>query len=167
MNLKPVCGTVLVAAVVTGCTPTIKTQNEITVKPIQITLDVNLKVDQALSEEIAESTPANTAAMPDNERTRRFRRMMERRPQLTQARKEGLIGENNKGFLEARAELGSELKNVVAAENADRLTIFREVAKRENSTPEFVGERFAVRVAERVPSGTLLQDSAGNWNAKP
>ena len=45
------------AAILAGCTPTIKTENEVTIKPIQITLDVNLKVDQELNQALSTDKP--------------------------------------------------------------------------------------------------------------
>lgn len=160
-----------VLAAAAGCTPTIKTQNEITVKPVQVTVDVNLnvKVDQAIAEEIAAPAPAQKSTAND-ERTLRRKRFAERRAALNSALKEKLIGENNRGFLELRADdtkVSAELKTLVEAENADRTTIFTNIARRQNSTPEFVGERFAARMGERAPSGIPIQNAQGEWNVKP
>ena len=47
------------AAILAGCTPTIKTENEVTIKPIQITLDVNLKVDQELNQALKRNITDN------------------------------------------------------------------------------------------------------------
>lgn len=163
--------TLFVLATAAGCTPTIKTQNEITVKPVQVTVDVNLnvKVDQAIAEEIAAPAPAQKSST-DDERSLRRKRFAERRAALNAALKEQLIGENNRGFLELRADdakVSAELKKLVEAENADRTTIFTNIARRQNSTPEFVGERFAARMAERAPSGIPIQNVQGEWNVKP
>ena len=100
----------------------------------------------------------------------RRERFAERRAALNSALKEKLIGENNRGFLELRADdtkVSAELKKLVEAENADRTTIFTNIARRQNSTPEFVGERFAARMAERAPSGIPIQNARGEWNVKP
>ena len=53
------------AAILAGCTPTIKTENEVTIKPIQITLDVNLKVDQELNQALSTDKP-NVKADPNS-----------------------------------------------------------------------------------------------------
>ena len=163
--------TLFVLAAAAGCTPTIKTQNEITVKQVQVTVDFNLnfKVDQAIDEEIAAPAPAQKSST-DDERSLRRKRFAERRAALNSALKAQLIGENNRGFLELRADdakVSAELKKLVEAENADRTTIFTNIARRQNSTPEFVGERFAARMAERAPSGIPIQNVQGEWNVKP
>ena len=44
---------------------------------------------------------------------------------------------------------------------------YNNIARRQNSTPEFVGERFAARMAERAPAGILIQNAQGEWNVKP
>ena len=122
--------TLFVLAAAAGCTPTIKTQNEITVKPVQVTVDVNLnvKVDQAIAEEIAAPAPAQKSSTDDERRLRR-KRFAERRAALNSALKEQLIGENNRGFLELRADdakVSAELKKLVEAENADRVIVMND-----------------------------------------
>ena len=122
-----------------------------------------------IAEEIAAPAPAQKSST-DDERSLRRKRFAERRAALNSALKEQLIGENNRGFLELRADdakVSAELKKLVEAENADRTTIFTNIARRQNSTPEFVGERFAARMAERAPSGIPIQNVQGEWNVKP
>ena len=87
------------AAILAGCTPTIKTENEVTIKPIQITLDVNLKVDQELNQALSTDKP-NVKADPNSSDVRERRRS--RRDQIKAWKSAQLIGENNKGLLEAR-----------------------------------------------------------------
>ena len=57
-------GAALAAAILAGCTPTIKTENEVTIKPIQVTIDVNLKVDQELNQALS-SDAKNIKADPN------------------------------------------------------------------------------------------------------
>ncbi len=143
-----------------GCTPTIKTQNEVTIKPIQLTLDINLKVDQALAEAMNESGKSSASG------TERRERMKLRRAKLDLWKQEKRIGEANTGLLELRtdpAKVSGELMLLLAEENNDRNAVFQAVAARQNVTPEVVGRRFAARIAERANAGTLRQMPDGSW----
>jgi len=153
------------ATLFSGCTPTIKTENEITIKPIQITLDVNLKVDQELNK--AFNADNGVKADPNSTDVRERRRA--RREQLVAWKDAKIIGENNKGLLEARTADGvlpPAVKPVVDAENADRGTVFGLIAKKENITVEAVAQRMAGRMADRAPVGSWVQNSEGNWLQK-
>ena len=50
MRYVPLFLAAAVGAAVCGCTPTIKTESEVTIKPVQIDLNVNLKVDKELTQ---------------------------------------------------------------------------------------------------------------------
>ena len=154
------------AAILAGCTPTIKTENEVTIKPIQITLDVNLKVDQELNQALSTDKP-NVKADPNSSDVR------ERRPARRAPNKAGasapLIGENNNGLLAARTADGSlsdSVKKVVDAENADRRLVFQAIAGKQNIPVESVAQRMGARMAERSAEGTWVQDGAGKWTVK-
>lgn len=148
------------AAILAGCTPTIKTENEVTIKPIQITLDVNLKVDQELNQALSTDKP-NVKADPNSSDVRERRRS--RRDQIKAWKSAQLIGENNKGLLEARTADGSlsdSVKKVVDAENADRRLVFQAIAGKQNIPVESVAQRMGARMAERSAEGTWVQDGA-------
>ena len=135
------------AAILAGCTPTIKTENEVTIKPIQITLDVNLKVDQELNQALSTDKP-NVKADPNSSDVRERRRS--RRDQIKAWKSAQLIGENNKGLLEARTADGSlsdSVKKVVDAENADRRLVFQAIAGKQNIPVESVAQRMGARMA--------------------
>ena len=154
------------AAILAGCTPTIKTENEVTIKPIQITLDVNLKVDQELNQALSTDKP-NVKADPNSSDVRERRRS--RRDQIKEWKSAQLIGENNKGLLEARTADGSlsdSVKKVVDAENADRRLVFQAIAGKQNIPVESVAQRMGARMAERSAEGTWVQDGAGKWTVK-
>lgn len=158
--------TVLAAAILAGCTPTIKTENEVTIKPIQVTIDVNLKVDEELTQALS-SEGKNVKADPNSSDMRERRRA--RRDQIKAWKAAQLIGENNRGLLEARTAdgvLSATVQKVVDAENTDRQQVFQAIAAKQNVTAESVAQRWASRMAERAPEGTLVQDAAGNWQEK-
>ena len=93
-------------------------------------------------------------------------RMLTRLPQIDSMKSKGIIGENNRGFLEF---LGSDHSNaqIVEEENADRRKVYQAIAAQQGTTPELVGSRRAMQIEENAPSGTWLQAPDGNWAKKP
>jgi len=55
--------------------------------------------------------------------------MKERQPAIEALWAAGKIGENNKGFVEARADLSEGQKKMVQAENADRKIVYQAIAR--------------------------------------
>ncbi len=154
-----------VALAAAGCTPTIKTQNEITIKPMQLTVDINLKVDQAITNALSSDAPAPAPATDDLRARRRARR-----DSVKTWKAREWVGENNQGLLELRvepAQVTGDVTMTVAAENEDRRTAFARVAREQNSTPDFVARHWAARMADRAEAGTWLQDPKGEWSRKP
>ena len=89
-------------------------------------------------------------------------RMKERLPVITALKSQGLIGENNSGLLQfLKGEKPHQ--DVVAAENQDRLTVYKIIAKRQNTTPELVGRQRAAQIADNAVSGSWIQDPGGKW----
>lgn len=93
-------------------------------------------------------------------------RMAQRLAEVDALKDRGAIGENNRGFLEARATLSSGESGLVAAENSDRGEVYAAVAQRTGSTPEHVGRARAKRIAENSRPGVWLQDEGGRWYKK-
>jgi uncharacterized protein YdbL (DUF1318 family) len=92
-------------------------------------------------------------------------RMKERLPAISQMKAEGAIGENNQGFLEF---LGKDQPqaDLVKAENEDRKTVYKAIAKQQGTTPEHVGKRRALQIVKNALPGEWLQDTSGNWYQK-
>jgi len=78
----------------------------------------------------------------------------------------GVLGENNRGFVEARASLAEPDEAIVTAENRDRATVYAGVAEKTGRTPEQVGRARARRIAEHSRPGVWLQDEGGRWYRK-
>lgn len=60
------------------------------------------------------------------------------------------------------------VNGLVAAENADRAALYREIA-RANGKPEWEGEiraTFAQRWIDKAPAGWWVQDAQGGWKRK-
>jgi uncharacterized protein YdbL (DUF1318 family) len=93
-------------------------------------------------------------------------RMQERLPTIVQMKTEGIVGENNKGYLEFVPGAAKKMQDVVTDENNDRETVYSAIAKQQKTTTELVGERRAIQIAEKAASGEWLQDKSGKWYKK-
>jgi uncharacterized protein YdbL (DUF1318 family) len=91
--------------------------------------------------------------------------MKARLPQSIQLKSEGIIGENNRGFLELRHQ-NSAAETLISAENQDRQTIYNAIAQQQRTSPDIVGHRRAAQITARAAAGTWLQDEQGNWYKK-
>ncbi len=92
-------------------------------------------------------------------------RMKARIPEITLLKNNGIIGEDNRGYL---AYVGkSRQKNaLINAENVDRNKIYQAIAKKTNSNAEAVGKRRAAQIFKNGIKGHWYQDSAGKWSKK-
>jgi uncharacterized protein YdbL (DUF1318 family) len=92
-------------------------------------------------------------------------RMKKRIPLIKELKVKGIVGENNKGYLEF---IGAkkESADVVAAENKDRKTVYSAIAKQQGTTAELVGKRRALQIFKKANRGEWVQDAAGNWSQK-
>jgi len=93
-------------------------------------------------------------------------RMQERLPTIVQMKADGIIGENNKGYLEFVPGAVQKMQDIVANENQDRKLVYEAIARQQKTTAELVGKRRAIQIAEKAAAGEWLQDQAGNWYKK-
>ena len=93
-------------------------------------------------------------------------RMQKRLPTIVQMKAEGIIGENNKGFLEFSPGAAQRDGNVIAAENNDRQMVYSAIAKQQGTSAKLVGERRAIQISEKAKPGEWLQDKSGKWYKK-
>jgi uncharacterized protein YdbL (DUF1318 family) len=92
-------------------------------------------------------------------------RMKNRLPLIKQLKSQGIVGENNKGYLQFVG--GNKAKaDVVAAENKDRKTVYTAIAKQQGTTAELVGKRRALQIAKKAAPGEWVQDAGGKWTQK-
>lgn len=91
--------------------------------------------------------------------------MRERVAVIDKLKAAGSVGEANTGLLAARAE-GEETAKVVAAENADRLVVFAELAKKTGGSAEDAGKIFAKQLAAASKAGVWVQRDDGAWYKK-
>ena len=93
-------------------------------------------------------------------------RLAKRLPAINKLKASGLVGENNKGFLEPREKLSASDKKVVEEENADRRKIYEMLAKKLGQSVMLVQKRRAAQIAKRSKAGIWLQKPDGSWYKK-
>ena len=135
---------------VAGCF-TVKTESEI--KPIHITMDINLKVDKELDKAFADENMKK----PKGNFTE-VKALLDRK----------VAGVTNKAMLEAREGATDDDKILIAESNARKLKRFNEIAKSSGVALETVQKRSAKKFAEKIPagSGVWLQSENGSWFQK-
>ena len=87
---------------------------------------------------------------------------------LTQLKAPGAVGEDNHGHV-ARLSGGDEVAGIVAAENADRETIYAAIVQ-QNGLPadaiDTVRQVFAETQRNRAAPGEKMQSPSGEWMTK-
>ena len=84
---------------------------------------------------------------------------------LKSLKQKGIVGENNRGYVEL---LGgdSDAKNLVDLENKDRRFVYEKIAEQNNLPPgslSTVESIFAQVQRDKADPGERIQDAAGNW----
>ena len=133
-----------------GCF-TVKTESEI--KPIHITMDVNLKVDKELDNAFADENMAK----PKGD-FKDVKAILDRK----------VAGFTNKAMLEAREGATDDDRILIAESNAKKLKRFNQIAKDSGVSLDAVQKRSAKKLAEKIPagSGVWLQSETGIWFQK-
>jgi len=133
-----------------GCL-SVKTENEI--KPIHITMDVNLKVDKELDKVYA-----------DENNSRKQGHMKETKDLMDRQ----VAGLTAKAMLEARKGATDDDKIAIAESNERRMKHFQEIAKSSGVSLETVQKRYARKMLEKIPAGKGIwyQDDSGDWKQK-
>ncbi len=93
-------------------------------------------------------------------------RFAERLPKINELKEEQKIGEDNNGYLQARAELSRDEKKLVDAENADRKAVYKSISEKTGKSVEYVEKRRAAMIAEKSVKGIWLQKADGTWIKK-
>ena len=93
--------------------------------------------------------------------------MIKRLPRIQELKKDGLIGENQQGYLEAvQSNLPAADKELIEAENADRKAVYEAIARQQGTTAELVGKLRAKKIFEQAKSGEFLKQEDGTWKKK-
>jgi len=138
----------LFAAVMAGGCISVKTESEI--KPIHITMDVNLKVDRELDK----------AFEGEN-----VRKPFGNFKAVKEAMDRKAVGMTRLGMLEARPGATDNDKILVAEENPRRLKRYQDVAKSSGVSLEAVQKRHVAKLREHLKAGcgVWVQDDSGAW----
>ena len=136
------------AVTAAGCIQ-LKTESEI--KPIHITMDVNLKVDKELDKAFANENESR--AQGD---FAEIKSLLDRK----------VTGFTNLAMLEARDGATDDDRIIIAEANALRLKHFSEIAKSSGTTIEAVQKRRVVKLREKIRPGTWYQEDGGAWKQK-
>ncbi len=137
-----------VAAVQTGCL-SVKTEHE--VKPIQITMDVNLKLDKALEQEI------------ENEKKAPPKNFKHLKDMYTR----GVVGMDNRGYAVIRGDVTDEEREIVEDMNAKRRVRMGEMAESTGQKRAEVEKAYAEKVRDNhLAVGEWYQDDSGKWLQK-
>lgn len=87
--------------------------------------------------------------------------------QLRELKAKSVVGENNRGYVEA---LGSDAdaKAVVDAENSDRRLIYKTIEQQNNLSDALstIEKVFAQVQRDKASAGDKIQDESGNWVTK-
>lgn len=92
-------------------------------------------------------------------------RMLQRLPAIADLKTKGIIGENNRGYL-GYVTGNRILEDVIAAENADRKTVYEIFAKQQNTSLDVVETVQGARKAEKANPGEFYQNREGQWVKK-
>ena len=92
-------------------------------------------------------------------------RIKKRLPVIKELKAEGIVGEDNKGYVQF-VGAKEEKADVIAAENKDRKTVYEAIAKQQGTTAELVGKRRALQIAKKAAPGEWVQDAGGKWIQK-
>lgn len=150
MNIRTMMIAAAIPAVLTGCF-TVKTESE--VKPIHITLDVNLKVDKEIDKAFADENMARPQGQ-----FAEIKQLLDRQA----------AGVNSQAMLEARKGATDDDRILIAEANARRARRFGEIAKSSGVALASVQKRSLKRFEEKVPagSGVWIQREDGTWYQK-
>ena len=145
--------TLLVSAALISAVGCISVKTESEIKPIHITMDVNLKVDKELDKAFADENmkkPQGNFA--------EIKSLLDRK----------VAGVSNKAILEARTGATDDDRITIAEANSRKVKRMNEIAKDSGVALEAVQRRSAKKFQEKIPegSGVWIQDEAGTWSQK-
>ncbi len=92
-------------------------------------------------------------------------RMKQRLPSIVQMKQQGVIGENERGYLEYLS--GNKLnKEIIDAEKSDRQKVYGMIAKQQGVTIDKVERLRAHQIVKKTVKGEFLKKEGGSWYRK-
>lgn len=92
-------------------------------------------------------------------------RMKDRLPVIVELKTQGIVGENNRGYLDFVGNVKTH-EALIAQENQDRKTVYAHIAKQQNTSLSVVEKNRALQLIERAAPGTYVQMPDGTWVQK-
>jgi uncharacterized protein len=92
-------------------------------------------------------------------------RMKSRLPVIAELKKQQIVGENNRGYLDFVGSQKSH-EDLIRQENQDRKMIYTQIAAQQNTQLLVVEKNRALQLAERAAPGTYVQTQDGTWILK-
>lgn len=86
-----------------------------------------------------------------------------RRDEIIDWQSRGILGENADGFVEIYSRQGLSsteldiLQTLVSNENADRQTIYENLAQKQGTSAQAVGKVYSIKLQKNAPAGTPIQ----------
>ena len=124
-----------------------------------IAVGMRAEIVSAATYDIKELTPSVKAALDG--RRNRF-------DQLRALKEKGLVGENNRGYVEALGD-DPQAKTIVDEENNDRRFIYKTIVEQNNLSPDAISTIetvFAQVQRDKANPGDKIQDAGGSWIKK-
>ena len=145
--------TLLVSATLLSAAGCISVKTESEIKPIHITMDVNLKVDKEIDKAFADEN----VQKPKGD-FKLIKDLLDRK----------VAGITSKSMLEARSGATDDDKILIAESNARKLKRLNQIAKDSGVALDAVQKRSAKRFQEKIPagSGVWIQAEDGSWSQK-
>jgi uncharacterized protein YdbL (DUF1318 family) len=78
----------------------------------------------------------------------------------------GVVGENNRGYLDARASLSPDESRILKEENEDRALVYGSIAQKTGQTTDQVARLRASKIASLSVAGVWVQRESGEWYKK-
>jgi uncharacterized protein YdbL (DUF1318 family) len=85
---------------------------------------------------------------------------------LTEAKAQGLIGEQADGYLGVVGSGPPEAKQLAKDVNSKRRQEYQEIAKKRGASTEEVAALAGVKLVDRTPKGQFVRGSDGRWAKK-
>ncbi|HOW35093.1 MAG TPA: DUF1318 domain-containing protein [Candidatus Omnitrophota bacterium] len=117
--------------------------------------------DQSFLEFFVNTAYAQESLSPEVEQAALRRK--DRVNELRTLEAQGAIGENKSGMVEARNSSGDS--QLIAAENSDRMTIYKSLAAKNGTSVDEVGRLYAKRLQSDAPAGTPIEIPNGTTGA--
>ena len=85
---------------------------------------------------------------------------------LDDAKRAGSVGEQADGFLGQVPGAPASARELVERVNSERAARYREIAKKNGTTPTAVGVLAGQKLIERAPAGQWVRGQDGKWKQK-